>query len=1126
MFRKTAIGIVLGFVLLALAFTSCSSPSGGGGIAPPSNTVISSANVNIDQPRKGGTPATAAAVTGTGFSAGTVSWSPGLDAEDKFLGGTAYTASVTLTAGTGFTFTGLADENVKVNVTKTPVSVVNSGSTLQLAYTFPATLQQDVKSLSITTQPSKLSYFFGETLDLTGIAVLITFQDDTTQAVPFEQMEDFGLQTIPNHGESLNILHNSTKVKVYYLDKEALTNTLTVAIPDQENPSYPEGYPKTQNMANPLFWQFESKTVNWAGALQDTLGPLHTADGSARVWNINGTETLFLYASHDMLEAAGCDRMDRYHVFSTTDMKNWTDYGEIFNADDVPWHNGDFTGGSKFMWAPDCVYKNGVYYYYFPHPTKNSGGGADSWGSNWQIGVAVSNHPASNFMVLPTWLEGLNNGAQNQIDPHVFIDDDGTAYFYNGGGGSCYGGKLKDNMLEIDGDMRQMEGLDNFHEATWVHKRGGKYYLSYSDNGGGGQRNGDQLKYATSNNPLGPWEYQGVYVYATGNGTIHGSIVEFKNKWYAFYHSDYVSYVGNDQGRSVHVDELFYDGDGAIKLVKTFGEPKGGTAPKVINTDGDPDQIALTLKAVDFNEPPAGFNEIDGVNDGGRTYGYLSRHTKTGGTAVNTNYRKTVGMAIEGSGGNEVLGSMYAREFTRYTINVEKAGAYEVNVYVNPSTSGGSFYLNTNGVNRIGTTEATSLVAVPFTAASDTFQKINVPNIPLVAGDNVFELRVVSGGFKVQKFEFISNISPLNLELVKDGMKKQLKLTGVLSGPYSGEIELINSSAYSAGFTPIRFEGLLENGEQLIDLPYYGGYLMDFKVTLEGGRVLNFIASKGTSVNTPRFDTTFADKYTGTNSLETGTTPLIIADTLGCLAEGPWEDLNDLSLKGNAKWDDDNLYLYLVVTDPLHHSKFSATDTGGVWEGDAIQIAINMNKGAAGGGAATSSNELGFGLHTNGTILSHRWAAPSQGQTTGPFRPTGWNDLFKITRDNTAKTTTYDLTIPWASLKSSNAAFVDMTKVGISILLCGSDGTGSPRVAFEYGIGINSPKAYANLTDLYLMDTGKYEELLSDSAEAAVTKAEGSNTATNRDVARNFAALVIDQTEKDVLLGRLDLLEP
>jgi hypothetical protein len=523
---------------------------------------------------------------------------------------------------------------------------------------------------------------------------------------------------------------------------------ILISCPDEDGGKkkaggYPEGYPKTMEMANPLFWQFESEQVNLAGTLAPGKSPLYTADASARVWTVNGVETLFVYPSHDMVVAAGCDRMDRYHVFSTTDMKNWTDYGEIIKADDVPWHNGPFDGGSKFMWAPDCVYKDGLYYYYFPHPSQNTSG--NDWGANWQIGIATSSDPAKDFTILSTWLTGLNNGAEHQIDPHVFIDDDGQAYFYNGGGGRCYGGKLKDNMIEIDGDMQEMVGLGDFHEATWVHQYNGKYYISYSDNGGGGQSNGDQLKYAMSDNPLGPWEGKGAYVYATGNGTIHGSIVQFKSKWYAFYHTDYVSYVGNDQGRSVHVDELEYNDDGTIKLVKSFGKPYQNAVRTVVDTEANPGSIALTLQAVDFNEAPDGFNEIAGVNDGGRTYGYLSRHTKNGGTLVNNTYRKTVGMSIAAAADEYNITGLADREFTRYTINAEKGGMYQVDVYA-ASSKTASFFLATNGVNRSGT------ISVPNSGG--IYSAINVENIPLRAGENLFEFRVISGGFDISRFEF------------------------------------------------------------------------------------------------------------------------------------------------------------------------------------------------------------------------------------------------------------------------------------------------------------------------------------------------------------------------------------
>src|SRR5512133_3271513 len=174
---------------------------------------------------------------------------------------------------------------------------------------------------------------------------------------------------------------------------------------------------------------------------------LYTADPSAHVWNDG---RLYVYPSHDIAPPRGCDLMDKYHVYSTNDMVNWTDHGQILEAANVPWAQ-PLADGGKFMWAPDCAYKNGKYYFYFPHHDE------DPWNSNWKIGIAVSDQPASNFQVLDTTLLGLpTNGF---IDPCIFIDDNDTAYFYYGGGNQCFGGKLKDNMIELDGALQSMTGL-------------------------------------------------------------------------------------------------------------------------------------------------------------------------------------------------------------------------------------------------------------------------------------------------------------------------------------------------------------------------------------------------------------------------------------------------------------------------------------------------------------------------------------------------------------------------------------------------------------------------------------------------------------------------------------------
>ena len=272
---------------------------------------------------------------------------------------------------------------------------------------------------------------------------------------------------------------------------------------------------------------------------------IYTADPSAHVWSDG---RLYVYASHDVDPPRGCDLMDQYHVFSTDDMVKWTDHGEILRASQVKW--GRSEGG--FMWAPDCAFKNGTYYFYFPHPS-----GTD-WNKTWKIGVATSAKPASDF-TSQTFITGIGGFAM--IDPCVFVDDDNQAYLYYGGGAVCEGGKLKENMIEIDGQMQKMAGLDDFHEAAWVFKRKGIYYLTYSDNNNGA----NHLKYAMSKSPLGPWSYKGVYLDPTGCDTSHGSVVEFKGQWYAFYHNMSISGMGNL--RSVCVDKLYFNEDGTIQKV-------------------------------------------------------------------------------------------------------------------------------------------------------------------------------------------------------------------------------------------------------------------------------------------------------------------------------------------------------------------------------------------------------------------------------------------------------------------------------------------------------------------------------------------------------------------------------
>jgi arabinoxylan arabinofuranohydrolase len=428
---------------------------------------------------------------------------------------------------------------------------------------------------------------------------------------------------------------------------------------------------------------------------------MYTADPSAHVWSDG---RLYVYPSTDIAPPRGADLMDQYHVFSTDDMVNWTDHGEILRASQVPW--GRAEGG--FMWAPDCAFKNGTYYLYFPHPT----GSGELWNSTWKIGIATSTSPTSGFTV-----QGYIEGLDSHIDPCVFIDDDNQAYFYYGGGGTCKGGKLKDNMMEIDGTMQPMQGLEDFHEATWVHKRNGIYYLSHADNHDDGNKH-NRMRYATSTSPLGPWTPRGIYIDPTDSYTDHGSIVEFKGQSYAFYHNSALS--GNDWLRSICVDKLFYNEDGTIRKViqtKGHGVPYGGTAWTI------PGKIEA--EDYDVGGPAITYSDSDTINHGGQ-------------------YRKDEFVDIENSGeGGYNVGWLGGGEWLEYSVDVDSTATYIINFRVaTAATNGSSISVEFNGEDKTGK------VVIPFTGGWQTYQNV-FKEVALTSGKYYMRLLMGDGAFNI-----------------------------------------------------------------------------------------------------------------------------------------------------------------------------------------------------------------------------------------------------------------------------------------------------------------------------------------------------------------------------------------
>jgi beta-xylosidase len=267
---------------------------------------------------------------------------------------------------------------------------------------------------------------------------------------------------------------------------------------------------------------------------------MFTADPSAHVWEDG---RLYVYPSTD-IKGKGYRSMDGYHVFSTDDMITWKDHGEILHSRDVPW-----SGGPGYMWAPDCVYKDGTYYFFFPHKNANK---------VWEIGVATSKNPASDFKV-----QGYVKGGNTFCDPCVFIDDDGQAYLYAVVGAKTYAAKLKENMMEIEGEMVLQEVLEGHREGPFVFKRKGIYYIIYPN----GTKPGNEMCYSISKSPLGPWESKGVFLGSTDVLTTHGSVVEYKGQWYLFYHNGALS-GGKNMNRSICFDKVTFNADGTMNMVE------------------------------------------------------------------------------------------------------------------------------------------------------------------------------------------------------------------------------------------------------------------------------------------------------------------------------------------------------------------------------------------------------------------------------------------------------------------------------------------------------------------------------------------------------------------------------
>jgi hypothetical protein len=274
---------------------------------------------------------------------------------------------------------------------------------------------------------------------------------------------------------------------------------------------------------------------------QNPISPpgVYIADPTARV-DVNGK--MYIYGSLDVAPGEYCSA--RYHVLSSDDLLNWQLHANSFAS---AGENDAVSYSDRMLYAPDMMYRNGIYYLYYCM-------------SDGSEGVATSKKPEGPFTGGQK-IEGISG-----IDPTVFVDDDGQAYYY-WGQFSAKGARLNPDMKTLDlatvTDNLATEQTHFFHEGGFVFKRAGIYYFVYTHIGR--QDRATCIGYSTSTSPLGPFKYGGVIIDNAGcdpaSWNNHGSVVEFQNQWYILYHR---STHGCQSMRKACIEPIVFMPDGSI----------------------------------------------------------------------------------------------------------------------------------------------------------------------------------------------------------------------------------------------------------------------------------------------------------------------------------------------------------------------------------------------------------------------------------------------------------------------------------------------------------------------------------------------------------------------------------
>ncbi|MCR8668685.1 glycoside hydrolase family 43 protein [Aestuariibaculum sp. M13] len=244
-------------------------------------------------------------------------------------------------------------------------------------------------------------------------------------------------------------------------------------------------------------------------------------DEKAPVIHSNPTTNIFLadptifknngtYYLYGTSQGSLINKGNGFLVYSSTDMQNWE--GPIGNMNGFALKDSEAFGNTGF-WAPQVFEHNNQFYM--------------AYTANEKIAIASSISPLGPFTN-----DGNPISKTSQIDPFIFMDDNGKSYLFHvrlSNGNRIFVAELNTDLLSIKEEtlteiITATDPWENTNNANWsvaegptVIKENDTYYLFYSTND---FRNPDYaVGYATAPSPMGPWTK------STNNPIIHGSMI-------------------------------------------------------------------------------------------------------------------------------------------------------------------------------------------------------------------------------------------------------------------------------------------------------------------------------------------------------------------------------------------------------------------------------------------------------------------------------------------------------------------------------------------------------------------------------------------------------------------------